>query len=956
MSSAAYLPPRDFADRHCGVTPAEQREMLALLGLNTLEDMTRALPDDILAPAAEIGEPLSEGEALSALYGYAKDNVRMTSMIGLGYYGVEMSAVIRRKLLEDPAWYTAYTPYQPEIAQGRLEMLFNFQTMVADLTGLPMAGASLLDEATAAAEAMGMLWQEGGGKKNLFLADETLFPQTLAVLQTRAEPFGIEIKVAAADTFAGHPDAFGALLAYPGANCAVRDFTPLIAALKEAGVGVAVACDLLALTLLKTPGDMGADVAIGSAQRFGMPMGAGGPHAGFISFRPTSRMRVPGRIVGMSHDQQNRPALRLALQSREQHIRREKATSNICTAQALPAMLSAAHAIYHGPQRLVAAAQRVQALAETLAAGLAKMGFAPAAAQYFGGFDVTCGHGDDIVARAAASGINLRRTGSGVGISVDELTRPAHIKKIWDAFGDHAPAFDEVCVAPDAIAAVPPALRRQGGCLAQPVFNTYHTEQEMLRYLRRLAEKDISLNRSMIPLGSCTMKLNATIEMEPVSWPQFTDVHPFAPPEQTGGYNRLLADFADLLARITGFSAVSLQPNAGAQGEYAGLLTIRAYLRDKGEAHRNICLIPSSAHGTNPASAIMAGMKVITLKIDEVGQVDVEDLRAKAEEHKECLAALMLTYPSTCGVAGSGLRDICEIVHNAGGQVYMDGANLNALVGVSLPGQLGPDVMHINLHKTFCIPHGGGGPGMGPIGVAAHLAPYLPGHPLAASPEKHCGTIAAAPFGSPLILIIPLMYIRMMGGEGLRRATLTALLNANYIVRRLEKHYPLYYRSEAGFVAHECIVDTRGFKKTAGVSVEDIAKRLMDFGYHAPTVSWPVAGALMIEPTESEGKRELDRFCDALLTIAAEMERIKDGDLQKDDNPLLGAPHTCADVLSEGWQRAYSREHAAYPAEWVREEKFWPPVSRVNAAYGDRNLVCTWTQYEEKNAEKEQAA
>lgn len=948
----AYLPPRDFADRHCGPSAAEQREMLAALGLSELEEMTRALPQDIVAPAAEFGAALSEGEALSALYGYAKDNVRMTSMIGLGYHDVEMCAVVRRKLLEDPAWYTAYTPYQPEISQGRLEMLFNFQTMVADLTGLPMAGASLLDEATAAAEAMGMLWHESGCKKMQFLADEKLFPQTLAVLHTRAEPFGIEVVVTAAEHFPDYTQAFGALLAYPGKDCSLTDPTQLIAALKSAGIGVAVACDLLALTLLTPPGEMGADIAIGCAQRFGLPMSAGGPHAGFISFRPDARRRVPGRIVGMSHDSADRPALRLALQSREQHIRREKATSNICTAQALPAMLAAAHAIYHGPARLVHAARRVQALAETLAAGLVQMGFAPADKQFFGGCDIPCSHANGIIARAAASGINLRRTADGVGFSIDEKTKPAHIEKVWQAFGDNVPVFEQVCIAADALQAIPPALQRKTPCLQQAVFNTYHTEQEMLRYLRRLAEKDIALNRSMIPLGSCTMKLNATIEMEPVSWPQFADVHPFAPADQTAGYNRLLSDFADLLARITGFSAVSLQPNAGAQGEYAGLLTIRAYLRDKGESARNVCLIPSSAHGTNPASAIMAGMRVITLQVDEVGQVEIADLRAKCAEHQDSLAALMLTYPSTCGVAGEGLREICDIVHQAGGQVYMDGANLNALVGVSLPGQLGPDVMHINLHKTFCIPHGGGGPGMGPIGVCEHLAPYLPGHPLAPSPPKHCGTIAAAPFGSPLILIIPWMYIRMMGSAGLRRATLTALLNANYIVHRLEKRYPLYYRSKAGFVAHECIVDARGFKKSAGVSVEDIAKRLMDFGYHAPTVSWPVPGAMMIEPTESESKKELDRFCDALLVIAEEIKQIESGNWPQDDNPLVHAPHPCPDVLSENWGRAYSREVAAYPAEWVRQEKYWPPVSRINAAYGDRNLVCTWTQH---TADSEQA-
>ena len=939
-----HIPPRgDFANRHCGLSENDEKEMLALLGFDQLEDITRALPADILSPAPAIGAPLSEPEALTALYGFAKDNVRMTSMLGLGYYGVEMPAIIRRKLLEDPAWYTAYTPYQPEVAQGRLEMLLNFQTLVADLTGLPMAGASLLDESTAAAEAMGFMWRESGAKKKKLLADERLFPQTLAVLQTRAEPLGIEVITTGVDNFGAEQDTFGAIFAYPGGDCAIQDISALIADLKTRDILVTVACDLLSLFLLKSPGEMGADIAIGSAQRLGLPMGYGGPHAGFIAFKAGAQMRVPGRIVGVSYDNHGRPGLRLALQSREQHIRREKATSNICTAQALPAMLAAAYVIYNGPQRLTTAARRIQVLTETLAAGLSKMGFPPRTEHFFGGFDVDCDHAIGVIARAAAAGINLRAVDGGVGMSIDETVTPKHIEKVWAAFGDEPPPYDSVIVSPDALTAIPAALLRQDTYLTHPVFNCYHTEQEMLRYLRRLAEKDIALNRSMIPLGSCTMKLNATVEMEPISWPQFANIHPFAPNDQTAGYNRLLADTANLLAQITGFNAVSLQPNAGAQGEYAGLLTIRAYLRDRGELERDICLIPSSAHGTNPASAVMAGMRVVTLKVDAVGQVDIEDLRAKTEEHSGHIAALMLTYPSTCGVAGDGLRTICDIVHNNGGQVYMDGANLNALVGVSLPGQLGPDVMHINLHKTFCIPHGGGGPGMGPIAVAKHLAPYLPGHPLAAAatPEKSCGTIAAAPFGSPLILIIPWMYIRMMGADGLRRATLTALLNANYIVQRLEKHYPLFYRSPEGLVAHECIVDARGFKKSAGISVEDISKRLMDFGYHAPTVSWPVAGALMIEPTESESKRELDRFCDTLLAIAAEIQRVQDGDLPREDNPLVNAPHTCEEASGDDWQHAYKRQEAVYPAEWIKKEKYWPPVSRIQAAYGDRNLVCT---------------
>ena len=925
-----------FADRHCGVSADDQAQMLAALGLRDLEDMARALPDDILAAAEGMGEPLTEREAFSVLYGYARENKPAASMIGLGYYGVDMPSVIRRKLMEDPAWYTAYTPYQPEISQGRLEMLLNFQSMVSDLTALPMAVASLLDEATAAAEAMVLFWRENKSERHVFLADELLFPQTLALLHTRAEPLGIEVVVAAADSFAARDDAFGVLLAYPGANGAVRDFSDIIATLKQNDVFVACATDLLALTLLTPPGEMGADVAIGSAQRFGMPLGGGGPHPGFMTFREKFRMRVPGRIVGVSKDVKGRVGYRLSLQTREQHIRREKATSNICTAQALPAMITAAYAIYHGPRQIKNIALRVQALTEILVAGLRQMRRPPQCDSYFGTVRVVCADSADVVARAGKAGINLYDAGDGVGISVDEITESRHIEKVWRAFGDNAPAFADV-VGENGL---PSSLARTTAYLAHPVFNSHHTEQQMLRYLRHLAEKDVALNRSMIPLGSCTMKLNATTEMEPLSWPQFANVHPFAPPQQFNGYQRLLEDFARLLAQLTGFAAVSLQPNAGAQGEYAGLLTIRKYLRDKGERQRHICLIPQSAHGTNPASAVMAGMKVVVLKVDDVGQVAVDDLRAKIEEHGDSIAALMLTYPSTCGVFGTGLREICDMVHAAGAQVYMDGANLNALVGVSLPGKLGPDVMHINLHKTFCIPHGGGGPGMGPIAVSAHLAPYLPGHPLAESPASHCGTVSAAPYGSPLILVISWMYIRMMGAAGLRRATLTALLNANYMVKRLEEDYSFFFRGAGGYVAHECIVDTNVFKKSANITVEDIAKRLMDFGFHAPTVSWPVAGAMMIEPTESESKDELDRYCDALLQIRREIAMVEKGDLPKDDNPLINAPHTAEDVVATDWKHAYSRETAVYPMAWVRRDKYWPPVGRIDAVYGDRNLVC----------------
>lgn len=936
-----------FVRRHCGPSPAEESAMLAALGLETLEDLNAVLPEEIRSPAPDLGEALTERDIFARVYEYARRNKTMVNMIGMGYYGTEMPGVVRRKLLEAPGWYTAYTPYQPEIAQGRLEMLLNFQTMVADLTGMPMAGASLLDEATAAAEAMGLLWRQNKMKDSVFLADERLFPQTLALLRTRAEPLGIELVVGDADAadFAARDGVFGALLAYPGGDGAVRDLAPIITALHERGIGVVVATDLLALCVLTPPGEMGADVVVGSAQRFGLPMGAGGPHPGFIAFREESRMRVPGRIVGVSKDGKGRVGYRLALQAREQHIRREKATSNVCTAQALPAMLATAYAIYNGPERLVAKARGAQALAEKLAAGLAQMGVAVLHRQFFGTVQARVADAAAVVARAAAAGVNVFSPADGVvSVSADELTREKHIRAVLKAFAESGDGAPDDIAGLAAAEAIPPALRRRSAVLTHPVFNSYFSEQQMIRYLRSLEEKDIALNRSMIPLGSCTMKLNAVSEMEPISWPQFADIHPFAPAEQMRGYQALLDDLSDLLARITGFAAVSLQPNAGAQGEYAGLLTIRAYLRDRGDGHRNVCIIPSSAHGTNPASAVMAGMKVVIAKVDEVGQVDLDDLRAKVAEHANNLAALMLTYPSTCGVFGSGLSDICKIIHDAGGQVYMDGANLNAMVGVSKPGELGPDVMHINLHKTFCIPHGGGGPGMGPIGARAHLADYLPGHPLGGkggkSPAKPCGTISAAPYGSPLILIISWVYIRLMGGAGLRRATLTALLNANYIVKRLEGKYELAFRGSGGFVAHECIVDTRDFKKRAGVSVEDIAKRLMDFGYHAPTVSWPIAGALMIEPTESESQGELDRFCDALLCIIGEIEKIESGEWGRDDNPLVNAPHPAADLLAADWGRSYTREEAAYPRAWVRQEKYWPPIGRIDSAYGDRNLVC----------------
>ena len=933
-------PPAEFASRHCGLSAADEAAMLREFGCETLEEFgAKVLPDSIRAESApDLGAPLSETDALGALREFAAQNKLAASMLGLGYYGAETPAVVRRAMLENPAWYTAYTPYQAEISQGRLEMLLNFQTMVADLTGLPTANASLLDEGTAAAEAMTLLRRAHKNSGAKFLADESLFPQTLAVLQTRAEPLGIELVVAPAESLAEHGDgAFGAILSHPGGDGALRDLSPTVSELRERGIPSACATDLLALTLIKPPGELGFDIALGSSQRFGLPMGFGGPHAAFFAFRENYVRFAPGRMVGVSRDAKGRTGYRLALQAREQHIRREKATSNICTAQALPAMLAAGFAIYHGPERLRKIALRVNGLARTIASGLRMMNLRVAHDSFFDTLRV-CGAKDpaEVAARAEREGVNLLLTENKVGISADELTRPEHAEVVWRAFGGEV---DFEAAASGAADSIPESLRRSSEFMAHPVFHRHHTEHEMLRYLRRLADKDVALNRSMIPLGSCTMKLNAATEMTPLTWPEFADAHPFAPAAQTAGFRRAVADLESLLARATGFSVVSMQPNAGAQGEYAGLLAIRAYHKSRGEAERDVCLIPKSAHGTNPASAILAGMEVAPVEIDEHGQILISDLRDKAAAHSGKVAAAMLTFPSTCGVFGARLAEICEAVHAAGGQVYMDGANLNALVGAALPGRLGPDVMHINLHKTFCIPHGGGGPGMGPIAAAKHLAPFMPGHPLEEGEGPGCGTVSSAAFGSPLILLISWLYMRMMGGAGLRRATLTALLSANYAARRLSGAFPLQYSGDDGLVAHECVLDARGFKKTAGLTVEDIAKRLMDYGFHAPTVSWPLPGAVMIEPTESESKAELDRFCDAMLAIREEIARVESGEWPRGDNPLANAPHVAEDVLGE-WSRAYGREAAAYPLKWIRADKYWPPVGRIDAAWGDRNLAC----------------
>lgn len=938
MTNKFLLEHDSFVDRHCGLSPQEETEMLQSLGMAQLEDMVKTLPADIRADKPNIGEGTTEDKIKSVLFYFARHNKMLTNLIGLGYYGTQMPPIIQRKLFEDPAWYTAYTPYQPEIAQGRLEMLMNFQTMVADLTAMPMAGASLLDEATAAAEAMCLFYRECKTDATAFLVDENTFPQTIGVIRTRAEPLGIKVIITNTEDFTNHDNVFGALISYPGADGKIADYSGVISKLQEKSVLVACTTDLLALTLITPPGELGVDVTVGSAQRFGLPVGCGGPHPGFIAFREQFKMRVPGRIVGVSKDKHGKPCYRLSLQSREQHIRREKATSNICTAQALPAMLTAAFAVYHGPERITAIAQRVQHLTQLLADRLTAIGYPPTQQHFFGTLRVKHSQPASVIRQARAKGINLYADKGTIGISIDELTSEDNIATIITAFGGQSGALSDN----EGENAIPDALKRQSGFLTHPTFNTHHTEQKMIRYLRFLAEKDIALNRSMIPLGSCTMKLNAAIEMEPISWPQFAHIHPFAPSDQMQGFHLLHDNLANMLCKITGFSAASLQPNAGAQGEYAGLLTIRRYLQDNGGAERNICLIPKSAHGTNAASAVMAGMKVIALEVDNVGQVALDDLSAKLQEHGQQVAALMLTYPSTYGVFGKSLREICQKVHQAGGQVYMDGANLNALVGICQPGQCGPDVMHINLHKTFCIPHGGGGPGMGPIVAGEHLAPYLPDHPMAPSESgKSCGVISATPYGSALINIISWIYIRLMGSSGLRRATLTALLNANYLSRKIADKFPPYFTNEEGFVAHECIVDMRGYKKRANISVDDIAKRLMDFGFHAPTVSWPVPGAMMIEPTESEGKDEIDRYCEALLKIEEEVAKIESGEWPQDDNPLVNAPHTAAEVVSDDWQHAYSRVDAAYPLAWVKSNKYWPPVGRIDAAYGDRNLVCS---------------
>jgi glycine dehydrogenase len=936
-----------FADRHIGTGPADRQRMLEEVGYASMADLLAdAVPAGIREKLALAVPPAaSEAQAAAELRALAGRNTPLTSMIGLGYYDTITPAVIRRCVLQNPAWYTAYTPYQPEISQGRLEALLNFQTMVEDLTGLAIAGASVLDEGTAAAEAMALA-HRSARTGDTFVVDADVLPQTLDVVRTRAEPLGLRVVVHQLSEPLPDGDVFGVLVQYPGASGAVRDLRPLVEAAHARGALVVVAADLLALTLLRTPGEAGADIAVGSTQRFGVPLGFGGPHAGYLAVRSGLERQLPGRLVGVSVDAAGAPAYRLALQTREQHIRREKATSNICTAQVLLAVIASMYAVYHGPAGLRAIAARVRQYATTLAAGLRASGVEVLDAAVFDTVTARVpGTAAAVVAAARAAGVNLRLVDADtVGISCDEVTGPEHLAAVWAAFGGPLDASDVERL--DADVPLPPELVRGSDFLQHPVFAAHHSETAMLRYLRRLADRDYALDRGMIPLGSCTMKLNAATEMEPITDPGFANIHPFAPADQFAGYSELFADLQRWLAEITGYDAVSLQPNAGSQGEFAGLLAIRNYHRDAGArsggAERDVCLIPASAHGTNAASAVMAGLRVVVVKTGgEQGEVDLDDLRAKIAEHAPRLAAIMVTYPSTHGVFEEHIGEICALVHDAGGQVYVDGANLNAMVGLARPGRFGADVSHLNLHKTFCIPHGGGGPGVGPIGVRAHLAPYLPNHPLqpAAGPSTGSGAIAAAPWGSASILPITWAYIRMMGPDGLADATGAAILAANYVARKLAGHFPVLYTGTSGLVAHECILDLRELTKRTGVSVDDVAKRLIDYGFHAPTMSFPVAGTLMVEPTESEDLRELDRFVAAMIAIRGEIDDVAAGRWPAEDNPLRNAPHT-AECLAGEWSSPYSRQLAAFPAGVDPRSKYWPPVRRIDGAFGDRNLVC----------------
>ncbi|MFY1682604.1 aminomethyl-transferring glycine dehydrogenase [Micromonospora sp. WMMD730] len=926
-----------FADRHIGPGPDDERRMLEAVGYGSIDElMDAAIPEVIRWHGAlDLPAPATEREAIAELRALASRNTVAVSMIGLGYHGTHTPAVIRRNVLENPAWYTAYTPYQPEISQGRLEALLNFQTMVTDLTGLATANASMLDEATAAAEAMTLARRASKSRSAVYVVDADALPQTVAVLCGRAEPLGIEVRVVDLAVEELPAEFFGLHLQYPGASGAVRDHAPLVAAAHAVGALVTVAADLLALTLLRAPGRIGVDIAAGTTQRFGVPMGFGGPHAGYLAVRAGLERMLPGRLVGVSRDAAGEPAYRLALQTREQHIRREKATSNICTAQVLLAVMAGMYAVYHGPDGLRRIADRTRSMALRLAAGLRAGGVEVVEGVFFDTVTaVVPGRAGQVVAAARERGVNLRLVDADrVGVSCDETTTGEHLAVVWEAFGVDP-------VVGDVAEALPAGLARDTDFLTHPVFRSHHSETAMLRYLRRLADFDYALDRGMIPLGSCTMKLNATTEMEPVTWPEFAHLHPFAPDEQTAGYRELVGQLEGWLAEVTGYDAVSVQPNAGSQGELAGLLAIRAYHRDRGDGHRDVCLIPSSAHGTNAASAVMAGMRVVVVGCDADGNVDLVDLDAKIDKHRDVLAAIMVTYPSTHGVYETGIASLCAKVHDAGGQVYVDGANLNALVGFAKPGRFGADVSHLNLHKTFCIPHGGGGPGVGPVAVREHLAAYLPGDPSGARVQG-APAISAARYGSAGILPIPWAYLRMMGAAGLARATGVAVLAANYVAVRLRDHFPVLYAGNKGLVAHECILDLRPLSKATGVSVDDVAKRLIDYGFHAPTMSFPVAGTLMVEPTESEDLAELDRFCAAMIAIRAEIDEVASGGWPAGDNPLSNAPHTAAMVSGDEWPHPYPRSVGAYPAGVDRVGKYWPPVRRVDGAYGDRNLMCS---------------
>jgi glycine dehydrogenase len=954
MSLTELADGSEFHARHIGPNEADLALMLKVVGAATLDDLIgKIVPKQILKQGLlALNEPRTEQDVLADLKRIAAKNKVFKSFIGQGYYGNYTPGVILRNILENPAWYTAYTPYQPEISQGRLEALLNFQTMVCDLTGMEISNSSLLDEATAAAEAMTLAKRSAKSKSNTIIVAGDCHPQTIALIKTRAEPLGLEVKVGFAPKLMEENDYFGVVVQYPSTSGQIHDMAPYASAAHAKGALFIACADLLALTLLKPPGEWGADIVVGTSQRFGVPFGFGGPHAAYLACKDAFKRSMPGRLVGVSVDAQGNRALRLAMQTREQHIRREKATSNICTAQVLLAVMASMYAVYHGPRGLTKIARRTHTLTATFAAGLAQLGFEVIPAHVFDTITVRVGERHkQILDAALALEINLRDFAGQpvVGVSFDETHGAGDVEQLLSIFasvaGKPAPKFADI----KATSMIPETLQRTSAFLTHPVFNMHHSETEMLRYIRSLSDKDLALDRTMIPLGSCTMKLNATTEMIPVTWPGFNRVHPFAPLDQTLGYQELTSTLEAQLCEITGYDAVSLQPNSGAQGEYAGLLAIRAYHRSRGEAHRDVCLIPSSAHGTNPASAQMVGMEVVVTACDEHGNVDVADLTAKAEQYKDRLAALMVTYPSTHGVFEDAIREICVIIHDRGGQVYMDGANLNALVGVAQPGKFGSDVSHLNLHKTFCIPHGGGGPGVGPIGVGKHLAPFLPGHPMAT--DNTVGPVSAAPFGSASILPISWAYIAMMGASGLRRATEVAILNANYVAKRLAPHYPVLYSGNEGLVAHECILDIRPLKEITGISNEDIAKRLIDFGFHAPTMSFPVAGTLMIEPTESESKQELDRFCDAMIQIRHEIRAVEEGRIDREDNPLRNAPHTAQMLMAENWVHDYTREAAAYPVPRLKANKYWVPVARVDNVYGDRNLVCSCPPLEDYIAE-----